>query len=226
MTPQMLMHEPTQSLVLNVADPFAIREILDNSRIIDHPNWNLQVQHTLESAKVLRNMGLAAPAPIRFQYRWPGKFRPFKHQIVMAEFLTLHRRALNLSEMGTMKTNAALWAMDWLMETGRVQKALVLAPLSTIERVWRQDGFDTVMHRSSIIVHGPKERRYAALKADVDFYIMNHDGLRDTEMLDMIAKRGDINLLIVDEASMFRNPSTAKFKALNRLCLRQDMRVW
>jgi hypothetical protein len=80
----------------------------------------------------------------------------------MSEFLTLHKRAFNLSEMGTAKTNAALWAADWLMKTGRVQKALVLSPLSTLDRVWKQDIFDTLMHRRCAIVHGTREKRKSA----------------------------------------------------------------
>lgn len=221
----MLVDQATQTLILQHPDPFEVRGLLAHSHLLDHPNWNLAVHHTLEATKVLRNIGLNVPAPIRFQYRWPGKFTPFQHQIVMAEFLTLHRRAFNLSEMGTGKTNASLWAADWLMDTGRVKKALVLSPLSTLERVWAQDIFDTLMHRKCAIVHGGRDRREAALAADVDFYIMNHDGLR-TEAAEMIYRRPDIDLVIVDEASMFRNASTNKYKALSRLMARGDQRLW
>lgn len=222
----MLVHQPTNSLLMKHPDPLAIRDVLENSRTLDHPDYNIAVQHTLEAAKVLRNMGCDAPAPIRFSYKWPGKFKPFQHQIVMAEFLTLHRRAFNLSEMGTMKTNAALWAADWLMNTGRVEKALVLSPLSTLERVWQNDLFETLMHRSCTIVHGTRDKRKAALEADVDFYIANHDMLGIAEIVDIIFKRPDINLIIVDEASMFRNSATRKYKALQRLCSRHDIRLW
>ncbi|MDQ3023436.1 MAG: DEAD/DEAH box helicase [bacterium] len=222
----MLVHQPTQSLLLKHPDPFSIREVLSNSRTLDHADYNTAVQHTLDSTKVLRNMGIDAPAPIRFQYDWPGKFTPFAHQITMAEFLTLHRRCFNLSEMGSAKTNATIWAADWLMQTGRVDKTLVLAPLSTLERVWQADIFDTVMHRTCTIVHGSRDKRKAALDADVDFYIMNHDGLGIAEIVDLIHKRPDINLIVVDEASMFRNSSTRKFKALEKLCKRQDVRLW
>jgi SNF2 family DNA or RNA helicase len=222
----MLVHQPTQSLLLNVADPFAVREVLANSRVLDHPDYNLAVHHTLEAAKVLRNMGCEAPAPIRYQYRWPGKFKPFAHQVVMAEFQTMHRRGFNLSEMGAAKTNAALWATDWMIETGRVQKTLVLSPLSTLERVWQTDIFDTLMHRSCAIIHGTKATRLSRLKADVDFYILNHDGLTIPEVFDHILKRSDINQVIVDEGSMFRNASTKKWKALERLLRRHDIRLW
>lgn len=222
----MLLHPASQSIFLNHPDPFAVREVLAKSRMLDHPDYNLAVKHTLESTKVLRNMGLDAPAPIRGQYRWPGKYKPFAHQVVMAEFLTLHRRAFNLSEMGAGKTYASLWAADWLMETGRVNKVLVLSPLSTIERVWLQDIFTVLMHRRAVLVHGTKEKRMKALSADVDFYIMNHDGLGIKDVLDHLAKRPDIDLVIVDEASMFRNHQTDKYKALTRLIQPHERRLW
>lgn len=222
----MLVHTPTNSLLLKHPDPFAVREVLTKSKLLNHPQFNLAVQHTLEAAKILRNMGITAPAPIRYQYNWPGKFKPFAHQIVMSEFLTMHRRAFNLSEMGTAKTNAALWAADWLMKTGRVRKALILSPLSTLERVWANDIFDTLMHRRCAIVHGSFERRMQRLNSDVDFYILNHDGLSIERLMNEVMRRPDIDLVIVDEASMFRNHSTRKYKALAKLCQRQDLRLW
>jgi SNF2 family DNA or RNA helicase len=221
-----LVHTPTNSLLLDVPDPLAVREVLSKSQLINHPQYNVAVKHTLEAAKVLRNMGLQVPAPIRYQYNWPGKFKPFAHQIVMSEFLTMHRRAFNLSEMGTAKTNAALWACDWLMKTGRIRKVLILSPLSTLDRVWANDIFDTLMHRRCAIVHGTYERRIERLNSDVDFYIMNHDGLGIDRLVDEIMKRPDIDLVIVDEASMFRNHQTRKYKALAKLTARPDMRLW
>jgi SNF2 family DNA or RNA helicase len=220
------IHPETKSLLLHADDPFALREILPKSKVLDHPQYNFAAPLTLESAKVLRNLGFQVPAPIRYDYNWPGKYRPFAHQITMSEFLSLHRRAFNLSEMGTAKTNASLWTADWLMKTGRVQKALILTPLSTVERVWKQDIFDTLMHRRCAIAHGTREKRRAALEADVDFYIMNHDGLGIDEFVNEIYKRPDINLIIVDEASMFRNHQTRKYKALAKLASRQDVRLW
>lgn len=220
-----MIHVPSQSILLNVPDPLAVRELLPKSKLIDAPQFNVAVKHTVESVKVLRNMGHAVPAPIQTSYKWPGKYQPFEHQKVMADFLTMHRRAFNLSEMGTGKTASTLWALDWLMLTGRVQKALILSPLSTIDRVWRNDAFDVLMHRVVSMVYGSRDKRLAALDVDADIYIMNHDGLGIKEVADTIRKRPDIDLVIVDEASMFRNHSTKKYKALKNL-IRPDMRLW
>ena len=227
MTQPVLIDKDTESIVLNAPDPLALRDLLPRSRTLPHPVYNFATQHTLESTKVLRNVGYDIPAPIRFQYRWPGIYPPYDHQITMAEFLTLHRRAFNLSEMGTMKTNAALWAADWLMATGRVRKVLVISPLSTLYSVWRDDAFDTLPHRTTAVLHGDKKRRLRHLDIEADIYITNHDGLKIKDFREAIMRRPDIDLVIVDEAGMFRNPKAQKYKALKAVVdARPDMRLW
>ncbi len=222
-----LIDKATQSVVLRTDDPLALRDLLPRSKTLPHPQFNFAVQHTIESTRVLRNLGYQVPAPIRHQYAWPGRYDPYEHQILMAEFLTLHRRCFNLSEMGTMKTNASLWAADWLMRTGRVRKALIVSPLSTLESVWRDDIFDTLPHRTAAILHGSRDKRLSYLGKDADFYILNHDGLKIPDLLAAIQKRPDIDLVIVDEAGMFRNPAAAKYKALSKLVTsRPDQRLW
>lgn len=221
----MIIHQPSKSVLLHVDDPFAVRELVPQSKTLVHPQFNLAVKHTTTTARVLRNMGHNVPSPILTSYKWPGKYKPFAHQKVMAEFLTLHTRAFNLSEMGVGKSAAALWAADYLIQSGEVKKVLVLSPLSTLERVWKNDIFDVLMHRKAVTVHGSREKRMAALNTDVDFYILNHDGLQIKEVHDHIRRNPDINLVIVDEASMFRNHDTKKFKCLKEL-LRDDMRLW
>lgn len=143
----MLMHAPTKSIVFKAVDPFLIRTLLpQHSRTLNHPDFNVTVKHTLETTKLLRNIGFDVPSPINAQYEWPGKYRPFDHQRVMADFLTLIGKGFNLSEMGTGKTYAALWAADYLMRIGAVRRALVICPMSTMDPVWKQDIFDILMH--------------------------------------------------------------------------------
>lgn len=219
------VHAPTQSLLLNATDPLTLRELLPKSKLLQHDQFNFAVKHTLASTKLLRNVGYNVPAPIQSQYRWPGKYKPFDHQREMAAFLTMNKRAFNLSEMGVGKSAATLWAADWLMEQGLVQKCLILSPLSTLERVWKSDIFDVLMHRSAIVVHGSRDKRKEALDRDVDFYIMNHDGVAIKEIADIIARRPDIGLVVVDEASMFRNHATQKYKSLSAM-VRPDQRLW
>ena len=68
--------------------------------------------HSLDIVRVLSNVGVKAPSPIRTAYDWPGRYRPRWYQIDTAEFLTLNSRAFVLSQQRTGKTIAALWAAD------------------------------------------------------------------------------------------------------------------
>lgn len=227
MSAPILLDARTESVVMKVGDPFILRDLLPRSKTLAHPDYNFAVHHTLESTKVLRNLGYEVPAPIKTQYDWPGRYTPYEHQIEMAGFMTMHRRCFNLSEMGTMKTNAALWASDWLMKTARVRKVLILSPLTTLTSVWQDDIFDTLPHRTAAVLHGSKERRLKLLGIEADFYIMNHDGIKIADVAAALTKRPDIDLVIVDEASKFRNPSSGMYKALNKfITARPDMRLW
>ena len=215
----------TRSVLLRHADPLSVRNLIPKSRTLAHEQYNLVVKHDLDSTRLLRNIGVQAPAPIRYYYNWPGKFKPGAHQIVMAEFLTLCKRGFNLSEMGTEKTAASLWAADWLMSTGLVRKALIISPLSTLERVWLSEIFSVLMHRKAAIAHGSRTKRLDVLNHDLDFYIINHDGVAIDVMRNTLAKRADIDLIIVDEASAYCNASTGRYKALART-LQPHQRLW
>jgi hypothetical protein len=219
----MIFDKPSQSLFLNVPDPFRVRATIPHSKVIHHPDYNIVLHLTVESARLLRNLGIEGPAPIRYDYRWPGMYKPMGHQVQMAEFQTLYRRAFNLSEPGTAKTAPALWATDWLMQTGRVKKTLIVAPLSTMETVWAKGIFKVLMHRKCVIVHravGAKN-----LNLNVDFYITNHDGVKVHEIREIVRKNPDINQIIVDEGDFFRNHDADKYDALCRM-IREDVRIW
>lgn len=221
----MLVHAKTKSLLLTVPDPGALALTMPAVAVSGN-GFNVAVKHTEETTKELRSKGYRAPSPIMSYYTWPkyrGTYEPFAHQKAMAEFHTMHKRLFNLSEMGTAKTNGNLWAADYLMSIGKVRKAIIVAPLSTLERVWQVGIFETLMHRSCAVVHGSRDKRKKMLSLDVDFYIINPDGLKIKELRDMIAKL-PIDLIIVDEGSLYRNSNTDKYRALEKII--GDKRLW
>ena len=209
----MIIHQPTKSIVLKLRDPARVLAALPRlSRGINAPEGNVQIKHTLETTFALNQLGINVPSPILYQYHWPGKYKPFEHQRPMADFHVRNTKGLNLSEMGVGKSFATLWAADYLMSLDEVRKALVLAPLSILETVWQQDIFDVLMHRSCIVAHGTREYRLNALSMDVDFYIANHDMIAHKEVATLVRKRKDIDLIILDEASFFRNSRNVSYK--------------
>jgi hypothetical protein len=219
----MYVHAATNSLVLRVVDPFMLRACIPQSRTIDHPQFNVAVKFSIDNVRVLRNLGIEAPMPM--DYEFPGRATPFAHQLEMFNFLRLHPRCFNLSEPGTMKTKPALWAADKLMLDGVIQRAAIISTLSTLEPVWEQEIFDTVYHRTWVEAHGSAAKRAKAMAANVDFFIFNHDGVVSKEVWHGVHDRKDINLVIVDEGSKFREPGTDLYKALKSM-IRKDQRVW
>lgn len=222
----MLIHAPTKSLVFQAADPLAIRALLPKaSRTLGQtPDGNIAVRHNIETTRVLRNLGIDAPSPL-CHYDWPGKYTPYNHQRIMSDVMIANHKCFNLSEMGTGKTYASLWAADYLMKQGLVKRCLVITTLSTMHTIWKQDIFDVLMHRSCVVVHGTPEKRAKALNMDVDFYITNHDGIALADVAKVVRKRKDIDLIILDEAAFFRNHKTDKYKFLAWVMERKT-RLW
>jgi len=141
------------------------------------------------------------PSPDGFKYCF----------MVPSTFLLLRRNGCIFATGNTGKTLSALWSADYLMEQKQVGKAIIVCPKSTLSSVWENEVAQHFMSkRTTAVLTGSRERRLKQLKRDVDFYIINHDGLK--VIADELRKRPDINLWILDEASEFRNAETARHK--------------
>lgn len=219
----MIVHKPSRSLLLKVKSPKRIQEVISKSRAIDHEGHNLAIRHGLDETRVLRNLGIQAPSPIRYYYPWGGQFTPMSHQIETADFLTMNRRCFVLNEMGTSKTRSTIWAFDYLMRIGVVRKVLVVAPLSTMATTWQREIFDAAMHRTTVVLHGSKAKRLERLAMDVDVYIVNHDGI--SVVGSELRSRKDIDLIIWDECSELRNSATDRYENFRNM-LRAEQRLW
>jgi SNF2 family DNA or RNA helicase len=220
----MLVIEKAKALLLQLKNPDRVLNIIPTARKIHVGGKDLvAVPHKADEVRVLRNLGFKAPAPILHYYDWPGPYTPFIHQQQTSAFLTMHKRALVLNQIGTGKTMSALWSADYLMRKGLVKKVLILSPLSTLERVWADGVFLNFPDRTYAVLHGTAERRARLLNADVDFYIVNHDGFK------IIAQQAKhmFDLVIVDEATVFRNPQTQRFKSFNKwMDEHPNIRLW
>lgn len=167
-------------------------------------------------------MGYEVPPPVDVMYDWPGKFKPFHAQRETVKFLTMRDRAYVLSAMGSGKSMSALWTADFLMRSKEVKKCLIIAPLSTLERTWGDSVFYNLTHRNAVVLHGTRERRRKLLNEDFDFYIINTDGVKI--IVDDLADRPDIDMIVIDELATSRNASTDRWKAINAICNKQHPR--
>lgn len=218
----MLVLPERKALVLRVREPKQILTLIPTAKQVEVNGVPLvAVPHRLDEARVLSNIGIKAPSPIRYFYDWPGLFKPFSAQIDTAEFLTMNPRAYVLSEMGTGKSMSSLWAYDYLRKIGVVKRALITCPFSTMERTWADEVFNHFPHLRAAVIYGAASRR-RELIADrsFDLYIVNHDGLKI--ITPDLAARDDIDLFIIDEISkVARNASTERWKLINTIANQQ-----
>ena len=208
------------AVLLNLRHPNKVTTVIPKSKAIDKNR--VVVKWGIDEAHVLRNLNIRVPSPIEGQYDWPGQYTPFAHQKTTAAFLTMHRRAFCFNEQGTGKTASAIWAADFLMKQGKVKRALVVCPLSIMDSAWRADLFSFAMHRKVDIAYGAKDKRRQIIEGDADFVIINYDGVEI--VADAIAN-GGFDLIIIDEATHYKNPQTKRWKVMNAL-LGPDTWMW
>lgn len=207
-------------------NPSRVTTVVPTAKLVTHEGETLvAVPHRPDEVKVLRNLGFNPPDPMEYYYKWPGRFKPFAAQIETANFLSMHDRAFCLNSMGLGKTVTSLWAYDFMRDCKMVKKALIVCPLSTMERTWADEIFKAFPHLDATVVYGTRERRKKLLAQNSDLYIINTDGIKTIE--EDLASRTDIDLVIVDEIAMFRNAGTERWKTLNNICNKQThRRVW
>jgi SNF2 family DNA or RNA helicase len=207
-----------KALIVNTKRPQIILDKIPKSRIIKTydngvtqviVNWGLDEVLTLSDMKVKN-----PPSPITRDYNFPGIHKPFDHQKTTAEFLSAHKRAYCLSEAGTGKTSAVIWAADYLMNLGKIRRMLVVCPLSIMQAAWQSDFFKTAMHRSVGIAHGSAEKRKKVFAENTDVVIINYDGI---EIVENEIKSGGFDLVVVDEANYVKTVTTRRWKSLNRV---------
>lgn len=195
----------TNTLVYDLPEPDKVMpHVIDGLRL---HNGYCAIPASLFNLQVLRHFGLPVIPVVDLDYDYPiaKPFRPREHQKIMTNFMVLHPRCFNLSDMGTMKTLATLWACDYVMleherkvmssgygravatspqlhemtpgGTNRL-RALISCPLSIMQRVWGDAIFQHLTGRRTFtIIHGSAQKRRELLKQDTDFYIINHDGV-------------------------------------------------
>jgi len=209
-----------KALLLKLRNPKRVTETIPKSKATG-PH-EVAVSWGVDEVQTLRSLGVKAPSPISGRYGWPGRFKPMSHQQTTAEFLTLHKKAFCFNEQGTGKTASAIWAADFLMQQRKVRRALIICPLSIMDSAWRADLFEVAMHRTVDVAHGAADRRRKIINGGAEFVVINYDGV---EIVEEDIRNGGFDLIIVDEATHYKNSQSKRWKCLNRL-VGEDTWLW
>lgn len=210
-----------RGLLLRVRNPEKITAAIPKSKQLNANdvivNWGV------DESRVLKNLNVRdVPSPILGKYKWTGKYQPFDHQKTTSSFLTLNNRAFCFNEQGTGKTGSAIWASDFLMNEGLINRVLIICPISIMDSAWRADLFKFAMHRTVDIAHGSKKKRQEIINGEAEYIIINYDGV---EIVKDAIEAGGFDLIIVDEATHYKNSQSKRWKVLNSI-LKPQTWLW
>lgn len=218
----MLVVPDKRKLVISTDAYAQVAAAIPHAKTFVHEGQKLvALDHGPEEVLVLKNIGLKAPEPIRHYYSWPGRFKPMDHQKDTAAFLTMNKRALCLNSPGTGKTISSLWAADYLLESGAVKRILIVAPLSTVNVVWGREIHQHLPHRSVDMLVGTMQKRRDLLAKGAQYCVINHDGFTH-----MHTELQDFDLVIYDEATALKSPSSQRFKVFFNWVNKKSPWLW
>ena len=139
------------------------------------------------------------------------KLRDYQEQA--ADFLYEHDRAMILAPVGAGKTAITLTAMQDMLLDGHVRRWLVLAPKRVCTDVWPVEQPKWAAGVTLAVAVGTPKQRLAALHSDAQVVVTNYDNIQWLAEQDVLSFDG----IVFDELTKLKNPSGARFKALNKV---------
>jgi SNF2 family DNA or RNA helicase len=135
------------------------------------------------------------------------------YQETAADFLYEHDRAMILAPVGAGKTAITLTAMQAILKDGYAIRFLVLAPKRVCTDVWPVEQPKWAPGCTLAVAVGTPAQRKAALYSGAQIIVSNYDNIQ------WLAEQNlaHINAIVFDELTKLKNPSGARFKALNKV---------
>lgn len=118
-------------------------------------------------------------------------------------------------EMGLGKTVVTLTAIDTLIyDAAEIRRVLVVAPKKVAEATWQDEAqkWDHLQHLRISTVLGTEAQRIAALNTPADVYIINRENCN--WLVGYYGRHWPFDMVVLDEASSFKNHAAQRFKAL------------
>ena len=144
------------------------------------------------------------------------KYTPHAYQEHAISWILDHSHCGLFLDMGLGKTVITLSAVKQLIDNLEVFKVLVVAPLRVASTVWAEEieKWDHLHGLRAVKVLGSQKERMLALCQEADIYIINRENV--DWLVNYKGKRWDFDMVVLDELSSFKSPSSARFKAMRR----------
>lgn len=146
------------------------------------------------------------------------KYNPHEYQKYATNFIIDHPVAAILLDMGLGKSVTTLTAInDLIYNSFEVNRVLVIAPLRVANNTWPDEikKWDHLSHLTYSVVTGNKQQRLAALRQDVNLYIINRENLK--WLVEDYGVPFFYDMIVIDELSSFKSYRSQRFKCLKKL---------
>lgn len=146
------------------------------------------------------------------------KYNPHEYQKYATNFIIDHPVAAILLDMGLGKSVITLTAInDLIYNSFEVNRVLVIAPLRVANNTWPDEikKWDHLSHLTYSVITGNKQQRLAALRQDVNLYIINRENLK--WLVEDYGVPFFYDMIVIDELSSFKSYRSQRFKCLKKL---------
>lgn len=143
------------------------------------------------------------------------QFHPHPYQQAGIEAILEKPGVALWMEMGLGKTVVTLTAIDQLIyDRLEIRRVLIIAPRKVAEATWQDEAakWEHLRHLRLSTVLGSEKQRLAALAAPADIYIINRENT--AWLVQTLGRKWDFDMVVLDEASSFKNHAAQRFKAL------------
>lgn len=206
-----------RAILINVRRPERFAAVLTDFVLLGETDGihELLVRWTKGNVETLIKLGLkGVPALLERDYHWPGAFTPMSHQKVTASFLVNHEKCFVFDETGVGKTASVAWGTDYMLQQKKINRVLIVCPLSIINAAWKRDLFNVVPHRSVGVAYGTVKTRAAVIAGKYEYVIINYDGI-ELVLDELLA--GNFDCIVADECTALKNVQTARWKAFSKV---------
>lgn len=142
-------------------------------------------------------------------------FNPYPYQQYCIDSITYNRAVGLFLDMGLGKTVITLTAVHELRyNRWEVAKPLIVAPKKVAEATWTTEAakWDHLKKMRIVPVLGTVQQRLRALATPADAYVINRENVQ--WLVEHFKNSWPFDMVILDESSSFKNPSSKRFKAM------------
>lgn len=150
------------------------------------------------------------------------EFRPYSYQSYAIGRIERDPKVALFMDLGLGKSVIALTAAnDMMTDTFQSSRCLVVAPLRVARMTWPSEKakWEHLSGMRMSLAIGDERHRISAIMSNADVTVINRENIPWLDKwLISKGREGLFDLIVIDESTSFKSPSSQRFKSMRRLC--------